>query len=72
MDFDTELAKEIRSFFDHERVLGLLNAFSGGASTLPFIAQWLKVSIRYDVASDEVLTRKHRTILDTERSCPLQ
>ena len=58
MDFDTELAKEIRLFFDHERVLfwlealGLLNAISGAAATLPSIVKWLKVSTWYHVVSD--------------------
>jgi hypothetical protein len=49
-DFDDELAKTIRSFFDNERllfwieVLGLLNAISGAITVLPLIAKWLKVS----------------------------
>src|SRR6267154_5177269 len=77
-DFDMELAKEIRLFFDHERVLfwlevlGLLNALSGGATALLLITKWLKVSTGYHVVSDEVLTRTHRTILDTKMSCPLR
>jgi hypothetical protein len=49
-DFDDELAKVIRSFFDDERLLfwiealGLLNAISGAATVLPLISKWLKVS----------------------------
>jgi len=48
--FDPELAKEIKSFFEHERlffwleVLGLINALSGAVPALPLIAKWLKVS----------------------------
>src|SRR6267154_849865 len=75
--FDTELAKEIRLFFDHERVLfwlealGLLNAISGAAATFPCIVQWLKVSTWYHVVSDYMFTRNRRAILDTRMSCPL-
>jgi hypothetical protein len=49
-DFDDELAKAIRSFFDNERLLfwiealGILNAISGAAAGLPLVAKWLKVS----------------------------
>jgi hypothetical protein len=48
--FDTELAKEVKSFFDHERtlfwleVLGIIQAVSGAVTALPHIAQWLNVS----------------------------
>jgi hypothetical protein len=48
--FDPELAKEIQSFFEHERLffwleaLGLMNALSGAVPALPLIAKWLKVS----------------------------
>jgi hypothetical protein len=48
--FDPKLAKEIKSFFDHERlffwleVLCLSNALSGAVPVLPLIAKWLKVS----------------------------
>jgi hypothetical protein len=48
-DFDTELAKEIESFFDHERLLfwieslGLLNGLSVAVGVLPLISRWLKV-----------------------------
>ncbi|KAG2349201.1 hypothetical protein BDR05DRAFT_408106, partial [Suillus weaverae] len=47
--FDAELAKEIGSFFDNERLLfwieslGLLNALSGAVDVPPLISQWLKV-----------------------------
>ncbi|KAG2060384.1 hypothetical protein BDR06DRAFT_1059442 [Suillus hirtellus] len=47
-DFDAELAKEIGSFFDNERLLfwiealGLLNGLNGAVAVLPLIAQWLK------------------------------
>ncbi|KIK36383.1 hypothetical protein CY34DRAFT_811336, partial [Suillus luteus UH-Slu-Lm8-n1] len=46
--FDPELAKEISSFFEHERlffwleVLSLLNALSGAVPALPLVAKWLK------------------------------
>jgi hypothetical protein len=49
-DFDDELAKAIRSFFDDERLLfwiealGLLNAIRGAIIMLPLVAKWLKVS----------------------------
>jgi hypothetical protein len=49
-DFDNELAKEITSLFDDERLmfwveaLGLLNAISGAVTVLPLVAKWLKVS----------------------------
>jgi hypothetical protein len=49
-DFDDELAKAIRSFFDDERLLfwiealGLLNAIRGAIIMLPLVAEWLKVS----------------------------
>jgi WD40 repeat protein len=45
--FDKELAKEVKLFFDHERLffwlelLGLINALSGAVPALPPIAQWL-------------------------------
>jgi hypothetical protein len=48
--FDPELAKEIQSFFEHERlffwleVLGLMKALSGAVPALPLIGKWLKVS----------------------------
>jgi hypothetical protein len=48
--FDTELAQEVKLFFDHEQLLfwiellGLIIALSGAVSTLPLIAQWPKVS----------------------------
>jgi hypothetical protein len=48
--FDKELAKEVKLFFDHERLffwlelLGLINALSGAVPALPPIAQWLTVS----------------------------
>jgi hypothetical protein len=48
-EFDTELAKEIGSFFEHEWLLfwieslGLLNALSVAVGVLPLISQWLKV-----------------------------
>jgi hypothetical protein len=48
--FGPDLAKEIKSFFDHERlffwleVLCLINALSGAVPALPLIAKWLKVS----------------------------
>jgi hypothetical protein len=48
--FDPELAKEIKSLFEHERlffwleVLGLMNALSGAVTSLAFIGKWLKVS----------------------------
>jgi hypothetical protein len=51
MDFDTEAAENIRSFFDSERLLfwlealGLLKAISGAADDLPRITQWLEVSM---------------------------
>jgi hypothetical protein len=50
MDFDTEVAESIRSFFDSERLLfwlealGLLKAVSGAVVALPRITQWLEVS----------------------------
>jgi hypothetical protein len=49
--FDKELAKEVKLFFDHERLffwlesLALINALSGAVAALPLIPQWLKVSI---------------------------
>jgi hypothetical protein len=49
-DFEDELAKEIRSLFDNERLmfwveaLGLLNAIRGAVTVLPLVAKWLKVS----------------------------
>jgi WD40 repeat protein len=48
--FDPELATEIKSFFEHERlffwfeVLGLMNALSGAVPALALIGKWLKVS----------------------------
>jgi hypothetical protein len=50
--FDPELATEIKSFFEHERlffwleVLGLVNALSGAVASLALIGKWLKVSTR--------------------------
>jgi hypothetical protein len=47
---DTELAQEIKSFFDHERlvfwieVLGLLTALGSGTTALALIIEWLQVS----------------------------
>jgi hypothetical protein len=49
--FDKELAKEVKSFFDHERLffwlesLALINALSGAVPALSLIPQWLKVSM---------------------------
>jgi hypothetical protein len=49
-DFDEELAREVKLFFDHERLffwlelLALLNALSGAVPALTLILQWLKVS----------------------------
>ncbi|KAG2066758.1 hypothetical protein BDR04DRAFT_1029204, partial [Suillus decipiens] len=46
--FDKELAKEVRSFFDHERLffwlesLALINALSGVVPALPHIDKWMK------------------------------
>ncbi|KIK34723.1 hypothetical protein CY34DRAFT_17519 [Suillus luteus UH-Slu-Lm8-n1] len=46
--FDPELAKEMSSFFDNQRlffwleVLGLINALSGAVPALPLVAKWLK------------------------------
>jgi hypothetical protein len=48
--FDKEFAKEVRLFFDHERLffwlesLALINALSGAVPALSLIPQWLKVS----------------------------
>jgi WD40 repeat protein len=48
--FDKELAKEVKLFFDHERLffwlelLALINALSGAVPALTLITQWLKVS----------------------------
>jgi hypothetical protein len=48
--FDKELATEVRSLFDHERLffwlesLALVNALSGAVAALSFIPRWLKVS----------------------------
>jgi hypothetical protein len=48
--FDPELATEIKSFFEHERLffwleaLGLMNALSGAVTALALIGKWLKVS----------------------------
>jgi hypothetical protein len=48
-DFDKELAKEIRSFFENEQLLfwiealGLLNVLSVAIAVLPIISNWLKV-----------------------------
>ncbi|KAG2343552.1 WD40 repeat-like protein [Suillus weaverae] len=56
-DFDPELAEEIKSFFDHERlffwleVLCLINALSGAVPALPLIARWLKGHTGYEDAS---------------------
>ncbi|KIK34106.1 hypothetical protein CY34DRAFT_38345, partial [Suillus luteus UH-Slu-Lm8-n1] len=56
--FSQELAKEIRSFFDNERLLfwiealGLLNALGSAVAVLPLISQWLKAESEYkDVLS---------------------
>ncbi|KAG2347247.1 hypothetical protein BDR05DRAFT_722495, partial [Suillus weaverae] len=52
--FDTELAKEIGSLFDNERLLfwieslGLLNALSGAVAVPPLISQWLKGQSGYE------------------------
>jgi hypothetical protein len=49
--FNPELAKEIKSFLENERllfwieVLGLLNALGSAVAVLPLISQWLKVRI---------------------------
>ncbi|KIK31627.1 hypothetical protein CY34DRAFT_261704, partial [Suillus luteus UH-Slu-Lm8-n1] len=46
--FDKELAKEVKSFFDHERLffwlelLALINALGGAVPALSLIPQWLK------------------------------
>ncbi|KIK35362.1 hypothetical protein CY34DRAFT_587433, partial [Suillus luteus UH-Slu-Lm8-n1] len=46
--FDKELAKEVKSFFNNERLffwlelLALINALSGAVPALPLIPQWLK------------------------------
>ncbi|KAG0697247.1 hypothetical protein DFH29DRAFT_1003912 [Suillus ampliporus] len=46
--FDIELAKEVKLFFDHERllfwleILGLINALGSAGAALPLIAQWAK------------------------------
>jgi hypothetical protein len=48
--FDKELAKEVKLFFDHERLffwlelLALINALSGAVPALSLFPQWLKVS----------------------------
>jgi len=48
--FETELANEVKLFFDHQRllfwieVLGIIKALSGAVPALPRISQWLKVS----------------------------
>jgi hypothetical protein len=48
--FDEELAKEVKLFFDHERLffwlesLAMINALSSAVVALPFIPQWLKAS----------------------------
>jgi Cdc6-like AAA superfamily ATPase len=48
--FDEELAREVKLFFDHERLffwlelLALLNALSGAVPALNLIPQWLEVS----------------------------
>jgi len=48
--FDLELAKELKLFFEHERlffwleVLGLMNALSDAVTALALIGKWLKVS----------------------------
>ncbi|KAG1866800.1 hypothetical protein F4604DRAFT_2022318 [Suillus subluteus] len=48
ISFDKELAKEVKLFFDNERLffwlelLALINALSGTVPALPPIAQWLK------------------------------
>jgi hypothetical protein len=48
--FDPELATEIKSFFEHERLffwleaLGLMNVLSGAVPALALIGKWLKVS----------------------------
>lgn len=55
--FDPDLAKEIKTFFDHERllfwleVLGLINALSGVVPALLLIAKWLKSGTGYEGAS---------------------
>jgi hypothetical protein len=48
--FDKELAKEVKLFFNHERLffwlelLALINALGGAVPALPLIPLWLKVS----------------------------
>jgi hypothetical protein len=48
--FDEELAREVKLFFDHERLffwlelLALINVLSGAVPALTLILQWLKVS----------------------------
>jgi hypothetical protein len=48
--FDKELAKEVKLFFEHERLffwlesLALIDAFSGAVPALSLIPQWLRVS----------------------------
>jgi hypothetical protein len=48
--FDKELAKEVKLFFDHERLffwlesLALINALGGAVPALSLIPQWLKVT----------------------------
>jgi hypothetical protein len=50
MAFNKELAKEVKSFFDNERLffwlelLALINALGGAVPALSLIPQWLKVS----------------------------
>ncbi|KAG2036722.1 hypothetical protein BDR03DRAFT_898125 [Suillus americanus] len=63
--FDKELAKEVKLFFDHERLffwlesLALINALSGAGPALPPIAQWLKVST--------LLLNVSSTVMDVQR-----
>jgi WD40 repeat protein len=59
--FDPELAKEIKSFFEHERlffwleVLGLINALSGAVPALPLIGKWLKGQSGFEDASSAAM-----------------
>ncbi|KAG1899840.1 uncharacterized protein F5891DRAFT_380520 [Suillus fuscotomentosus] len=55
--FDTELAEEVKSFFDHERllfwleVLGVIQAVSSAVTALPHIPRWLKDHSGYEDVS---------------------
>jgi WD40 repeat protein len=63
--FNPELAKEIRSLFDHERLLfwiealGLINALGSAVAVPPLISKWLKAQSGYkDVLSTAVDVRR--------------